>query len=127
MRHFRILLACACLVIGVACSDPSANREDPTEEIAGSVEASQSVLARAEEAAVQYGRTHLGHFLDLRLSDLEDLGLQARSSFDFDLRTDHSSFCIRVTNNELPSVHPWHVGTVTSKGAGPTSTDSCAR
>ena len=91
------------------------------------MELSKTVLADAREAASRYGREHLGHFLKFSKRDLWMNGFQAPDGVSVDVSKTHTSYCIRVTNPALPSIHPWRLGTVGSaKGEG-SSADDCRR
>lgn len=85
----------------------------------------RSALADVSEAARAYGQAHLGHFLKLKVRDLKEEGLELPSTVALKIDTDHTGYCIRARNDSLPSIHPWSIGTVSSRDRVPSPSDRC--
>jgi len=81
----------------------------------------------AREAARRYGREHLGHYRKLSERHLWVNGFQAPDGVSVAVAAEHTTYCIRVTNRALPSIHPWRVGTVGSGDGEGSSADDCRR
>lgn len=87
----------------------------------------RTVLTDAAESAKAYGQAHLGHYLDLNVRRLRRQGLEVPRSISLSVRTTHDSYCIKVANEDLPSIHPWALASVRSGDSEPSSEDRCER
>lgn len=110
-------------IVSVACSEPAAT--NPGDEVAAQVSETRRVLSEAGSLADDYGTQHLGHYLDLRLSDLRAAGLEPPAEISVTVRSNHTSYCIEVTNAALPSIHEWRKATATSQAPDPNPADRC--
>ncbi len=129
MKQFKVSVAALVLAIaGIACGDAGANGAAAAkEETAAQVSVSRDALADARRVASRYGRAHLGHFLEFSARDLRMDDLQVPADVSIDVSTTHTSYCIRVTNRALPSIHPWRVGTLSSWDGEDSSADRCRK
>ena len=112
-------------LVPIACTDVEARNSG--DQVATQVGATRRVLSEARGLAHDYGTQHLGHYLDLRLNDLRKAGLELPDEISMKVRTDHTSYCIEVTNKALPSIHEWREATATSRAPGPDPSDRCVR
>ena len=88
--------------------------------------ATRAVLGEAGEAGLSYGRSHLGHFLDLAPNRLRREGLELPGSITLTVRTAHNAFCVVAVNEDLPSIHPWARASLNSRDLRPSPADRCA-
>ena len=125
MKRILLLVAMGGLVAltSAACSGPTSATSD--QDVADQVARTRRVLTSASTLAGDYGTEHLGHYLKLRLKDLESAGLQIPDDVTVEVITDHSSYCIEITNKALPSIHEWRKATSTSRMPRPDPTDQC--
>jgi len=127
MTRFVVMMASLVLAgAGIACGDVG-GATAAREETSAQVVVSQVVLADAREAAARYAKEHLGHYRKLAERDLWVNGFQAPDGVSAAVKADHTSYCIRVTNRALPSIHPWRVGTVGSGNGEGSSADDCRK
>lgn len=122
----RILLSTtvlSALLLG-ACggSETAPSSGDPVEQAA----VVRSTLSEAGEAAQRFGQAHLGHFLKLEAKDLRREGFEAPSDISIAVETDHTSYCIRATSSELPSINLWAKATLLSTDRVPAPEDRCS-
>lgn len=120
------LVAVAIAAFGAACADSGEARTSPAEETAEEVEITRRVLAAAGDSAARYGKQHLGHYRGMTEKDLRFHGLDVPNRVSLQVTSTHTSYCVRVMNRALPSIHPWRVGTVGSRGGEGSSADDCA-
>ncbi len=129
MNRFRVglvgllLLAAAGSACAEAAGDPMVNIQQASDQ----AQLSEELLVEAGTAAKAYGRRHLGHYLELRKKHLIRGGLSIPRGFSLHVGAAHTSYCVRITNNNLPSIHPWRVGTISSATSGPAIADRCTR
>ncbi|MBA2725277.1 MAG: hypothetical protein H0U53_04740 [Actinobacteria bacterium] len=71
----------------------------------------QSFLAEASEAAAEYSRTHLGHYLQMRAGQLVKGGLEIPAGVSVVLQTGHDGYCLKATDSALAAQDDWKVGT----------------
>lgn len=120
------MLAGVLLAVGaVACADGSDAGHSAREETSYQVTVTRATLVDAAGSARRYGRIHLGHFLELRPRDLLEDGVARADGISVAVRSAHASYCIRVTNELLPSSHPWRVATLGSRNPVASSADRC--
>lgn len=98
----------------------------PQREASEQVSSTRSALADAAAAAGRYGQAHLGHYRDLRMKHLKAEGLEIPKTVSLEIKTTHTSYCVRALNGALPTIHPWAVATVTSKERSPSPSDRCS-
>ncbi|MCA1708989.1 MAG: hypothetical protein LC808_39230, partial [Actinobacteria bacterium] len=120
-----LLLVVPALLLAACAAGAEPSTTAPQREASRQATMTRRVLADATEAARAYGQAHLGHVLHLSPRDLRKKGLELPEGIALDIRTNHTSFCIRVTNGSLPSIHPWATGTVSSSARSPSSSDRC--
>lgn len=123
-RKDRLALGVIALALtGAACAEASG---DPMVGIDGTkqeVRATKALLIEAGDAARDYGRDHLGHYLDLRVSDV---AVAVPEDASMNLWSGHTGYCITLTNRSLPSIHPWRMSSI-GDGGGPSEADRCKR
>ena len=124
MKRFLLSTALLSALSLGACggSDPAPASGNPAEQ-AGVV---RSTLSDAGQAAQRFGQAHLGHFLKLEAKDLRREGFDAPSDISIRVETDHTSYCIRATSSELPSINPWAKATLSSDDRVPDPEDRCS-
>lgn len=122
----KLRIAALFAVAGVACG--GAEAQTPTRD--HTLEATQHVkdtLASADELARDYGRKHLGHYLDLNARRLEKAGLEIPSQVILTVETGHYGYCITAVSEELPSMHPWARATTGTDTRVPNPADKCPK
>ena len=124
IRTTAATVALALLVAGCGGAVAGGARDVSEEAHAKEV---RSVLTEADVAAREYGRKHLGHYLDLGKKNLIRAGLQLPDGIDLDVRTNHTGYCLVATSEELPDAHPWARATIGPKLEAPSPNDRCAR
>lgn len=113
---------------GMACANVDADGGAAARDETAIQEAvSQEVIADAQDSVARYGQANLGHYLKLKERDLRSYGFQAPAEVSVDVYSSHTSYCIRVTNPALPSIHPWRVATVGSGDGEGSSADQCLK
>jgi hypothetical protein len=120
-----VIAGLAALVVLGACGTAS---EEPTVkglEARRQTAITYTALAGAAEAAQRYGQAHLGHFLKLRVKGLKAEGLELQDAVSLAISTEHASYCIRASNEDLASIHPWATATVSSRNRVPSIADRC--
>ena len=108
-----------------ACGASEGSSAAPQRETTRQADLTRTTLLDAVEAGRAYGQARLGHLRDMKLRDLEREGLVLADNMSLDIRADHTGFCIQMINEELPSIHPWAKGTVSSRSGTPSSADRC--
>lgn len=129
MTVTRIRLATATALLAVAATSAACGGGEPAagaqREASEQVALIRSALSDADAAARRYGQGHLGHYLKLRKKQLEKEGLEMPATVSLEVRARHTSYCLRATNEGLPSIHPWATATIGSRGGGPSPSDRC--
>jgi hypothetical protein len=115
-------IAAALLLAGCAPAMSTASassRED------AAVSALQTSLTDAVTVAKEYGRQHLGHYLELNRKALRDGGLAVPAGVELEVHIDHFEVCITGTASDLPAGHEWRTATVTSADDDPAPGATC--
>ena len=86
----------------------------------------RAALREAGEAGLSYGRSHLGHFLDIAPKHLRREGLELPDSITVTVRATHDAFCVVAVNDDLPSIHPWARASLRSTDLRPSPAGRCA-
>lgn len=124
-RRLIVGLSMVAALASSACGTGEGSPAAPQRATSHQADLTRAALTEAEGAARAYGQAHLGHFLRLRPRDLEREGLTLADNLSLSIRTNHRGFCIQASNEELPSIHPWARGTVSSRTRTPSSADRC--
>ena len=124
---FAISLVIAAL--GAACGGAEGGQPGvaAAQEAEAQLAVSRRTLADAGAAAARYGRENLGHYRDMTERDLRSSGLEAPRAVSVDVSSTHTSYCIRVTNRDLPSIHRWRIGTFDSRDREVSGADHCPK
>ena len=123
-RIFLATGALSLLLLG-ACGDDAASPSG-SPSASDRERAVRAVLADADEAAKSFGQAHLGHFLNLKVKDLQREGFEAPSDISIAVDSDHTTYCIRASDDDLPSIHPWAKASLSSKDRAPAPEDRCS-
>ena len=127
MTHVKAAAAFAGLTLWLgACAAAPASPSATDAQTSEQARITRSALREAAEAGLSYGRSHLGHFLDLGPKQLRREGLELPGSLRLRVRTTHSAFCVLTINEDLPSIHPWAKASLSSGDLRPSPADRCA-
>ena len=85
----------------------------------------RSFLEDARSAASDYGRRHLGHFLELDEKALRKNGLELPRGTRLVVLTDHEGYCMEASSSQMPSENAWSAATLSSGFEGASSGDRC--
>ena len=116
-------IAVALLLAGCAPAMSNA-AASPRDDAA--VAAVQTALLDAMSVGKEYGRQHLGHYLELNRKELAKGGLSVPDGVVVEVFIDHYDLCIAAESSELPPTHEWYTGTVTSDSGEPVAGGTCA-
>ncbi len=106
-----------------ACTAATSRPENTNATSAADVRA---LLQDARHAAQEYGRRHLGHFLDLDKKALLQQGLRLPDGIELRVRTEHDGYCIRSSASKLETSDEWAIATASSGIGGISGKDDCS-